>query len=204
MWTVPPVIALLETIEIHVKMSMRLRMLTQVLESALMALMMKITDPGNYTASHVIHPAKHVTVMEVQLEQAVMILTQLPQIQGLVYEIRDFMTQMMVQRSHAKADFKIEQHVRTTRNPPAIHANINMQQSPLHRELVHELLATMITPRVRLHWTDSSVPMNAQHVTLARIRHEQAEQMLTLNLQVVPVSECVPTDFTTVKTVYPQ
>ena len=204
MWTVPPVIALLETIEIHVKMRMRLRMLTQVLESALMALMMKITDPGNYTASHVIHPAKHVTVMEVQLEQAVMILTQLPQIQGLVYEIRDFMTQMMVQRSHAKADFKIEQHVRTTPNPTALHANIRSQQSPLHQELVHELMATMITPRARLHWTDSSAPMSVQYVMLAQMRHEQAVQMLTLNLQVVPVSERVLRDFSTVQLVYPQ
>ena len=97
----------------------------------------------------------------------------------------------------AKADFKIEQHVKTMRNPTAIHEHIRTRQSTLRWELVNELLVTMITPRARLHWTDSSVPMNVQHVMLAQMRHEQAVQMLTLNLQVVPVSECVPRDFST-------
>ena len=114
------------------------------------------------------------------------------------------MIQMVVLLSLAKADFKIEQHVRTTPNPTALHANIRSQQSPLHQELVHELMATMITPRARLHWTDSSAPMSVQYVMLAQMRHEQAVQMLTLNLQVVPVSERVLRDFSTVQLVYPQ
>ena len=123
--------------------------------------------------------------------------TLLLRIQGSACETYHFMIQMVDLLYLAKADFKIEQHVKTMRNPTAIHEHIRTRQSTLRWELVNELLVTMITPRARLHWTDSSVPMNVQHVMLAQMRHEQAVQMLTLFLQVVPVSECVPRDFST-------